>query len=114
MNYTESVMVDVPPDSLDNRRNAARAPVSIEADLRKTGRTPFKICLRDLSQTGCRADTLTKTYVGDRIWLTLPSFAPIEGVIRWVTPHGFGCQWAAPIHASVFDHIRIRFPDLMA
>lgn len=107
-------MVKGPPSSHDNRRNAQRASVAIEADLRKTGRTPFKISVRDLSQTGCRAETLTKTHVGDRIWLTLPSFAPIEGIIRWVTPHGFGCQWAAPIHASVFEHIRSRFPDLMA
>lgn len=107
-------MVDRRPSSRDNRRNAQRAPVAIEADLRRTGRTPFKIVVRDLSQTGCRAETLTKTYTGDRIWLTLPSFAPIEGIIRWVTPHGFGCEWVAPIHESVFDHIRIRYPDLMA
>ena len=68
--------------------------------------------IRDLSRTGCRADTLTKTYENDRVWITLPGFAPIEGTIRWANSRGFGCEWASPIHASVFDHIRARFPDM--
>lgn len=99
-------------DHLD-RRIAMRAPVAIEADLRKPGRTPFKIEVRDLSRTGCRAETVSRTVQGDRIWLALPGFAPIEGIIRWSTPQGFGCQWVRPIHLSVFDHIRKAHPDLL-
>lgn len=104
----------VPPLSPSDRRIAERAPVAIEADLRKPGRTSFKVYVRDLSQTGCRAETLTKTYDGDRVWLTLPGFAPIEGVIRWSNSRGFGLEWAAPLHGSVFDHIRQRYPDLFS
>ncbi len=96
-----------------DRRIAMRSPVAIEADLRKAGRTPFKIEVRDLSRTGCRAETVSRTIQGDRIWLALPGFAPIEGIIRWSTPHGFGCQWVRPIHLSVFDHIRKSYPDLL-
>lgn len=96
----------------EDRRIALRAAVAIEADLRKPGRTSFKILIRDLSRTGCRAETLTKTHDGDRVWITLPGFAPIEGTIRWSNSRGFGAEWASPIHASVFDHIRSRFPDM--
>lgn len=96
----------------EDRRIALRAAVAIQADLRKPGRTPFKILVRDLSRTGCRADTLTKTKENDRVWITLPDFAPIEGTIRWSSSRGFGCEWTSPIHASVFDHIRARFPDM--
>ena len=90
-----------------------RAPVAIEADLRKPGRTAFKILVRDLSRTGCRAETLTKTLVGDHVWLSLPGFAALEGQIRWVTSRGFGAAWVNPIHASVFEHICRQYPDIV-
>lgn len=106
---TERVL---PPLSPSNRRIAARAPVAIEADLRKAGRTAFQVYVRDLSQTGCRAETLSKTHEGDMVWLTLPGFSPIEGVIRWSNSRGFGLEWSAPLHSSVFDHIRQRYPDM--
>lgn len=109
------MMSDRPPflRTSDDRRDALRAPVAIEADLRKQGRTPFKIVIRDLSRTGCRADTLTKTFPGDRVWISLPGFAPIEGEIKWATSRGFGAEWSSTIHASVFDHIRQRYPDII-
>ncbi len=89
-----------------------RAPVAIDADLRKSGRTAFKICVRDLSRTGCRVETLTRTRDGDIMWLALPGFAPIEGIIRWSNNRGFGMEWSAPLHPAVFDHIRQRYPEL--
>ena len=102
-----------PPGNPADRRIAERAPVAIEADLRRPGRTSFKIALRDLSRTGCRAETVMKTVVGDRIWITLPGFAALMGIIRWRNARGFGCEWEAPIHPSVFDHIRAKYPDLL-
>ena len=99
--------------SNDERRDVSRAHVSIEAELRRVGRTPYKVEVRDLSATGCRADTLSKVVVGDRIWLTLPGFSAIEGTIRWATPRDFGVEWARPIHPSIFDFIRQRYPELV-
>ena len=88
--------------SVHERRNALRADVTIDAELRKAGRTPFKITITDLSRTGCRADTLAKTYPGDTMYVSLPGLAPIAGVIRWATSRGFGIEWTAPLHPSVF------------
>lgn len=101
-----------PDDISPNRRAKDRAIVAIEADLRRSGRVSFKIMVTDLSRTGCRAETLSKLYVHDRIWVTLPGFTPIEAVIRWVKPTEFGAQWSAPLHESIFDHIRKRYPGL--
>lgn len=96
----------------DERRNATRAPISITVDFRRSGRTPFKVKLVDLSRTGCHAETVSRTNVGDAIWITLPGLAPIEGVVRWNTSRGFGCEWAAPMHESIFDHIMRAHPYL--
>lgn len=96
----------------DDRRYALRAPVSIDAELRRAGRTPFGVVIRDLSRTGCRAETLSRVIEGDRVWITLPGFNALEGIIRWSTVRGFGCEWQSTIHASVFDHIRARYPQI--
>ena len=91
---------------------ASNAVGLLHAELRKAGRTPFKITITDLSRTGCRADTLAKTYPGDTMYVSLPGLAPIAGVIRWATSRGFGIEWTAPLHPSVFDHIRARYPNM--
>jgi hypothetical protein len=95
-----------------DRRESDREAVLIEADLRRPGRTPFRTRIRDMSPTGCRCETLSRTQAGDRIWLTLPGFAAMEAVIRWSTPTSFGCEWRLPIHPSVFEHIRKSYPDI--
>lgn len=96
----------------NERRDTSRADVAIEASVRRTGRTPFTVLVNDLSPTGCRAETLSKMMVDDHILITLPGFAPIAGTVRWVVRTQFGVQWASPMHASVFDHIRRQFPDI--
>lgn len=94
------------------RRIALRAPVSIDAWLRKPGQTGFKVLIRDLSRTGCRGETLSRIIPEERVWISLPDFAPIEGSVKWVRNRGFGIHWDAPMHNSVFDHIRQRYPEL--
>ena len=94
------------------RRDAARAPVSIDAELRRADRTPVGIVIRDLSRSGCRAETLARVNEGDVVRITLPTFNALPGIIRWSTLRGFSCEWDAPIHLSVFDHIRARYPQI--
>lgn len=95
------------------RRVAHRAPVSIDAWLRKRGQTGFKVLIRDLSRTGCRGETLSRMNAGERVWVALPDFAPIEGAVKWVNQRGFGIHWDSPMHNSVFEHIRKRYPELV-
>lgn len=95
-----------------NRRRRDRKAVRVMADFRKPGRTPFRVTVIDLSETGCRCDTTAKTMVGDQVWISIESFAPIQAVIRWCDHRGFGAEWMQPIHVSVFDHICRTHPGL--
>lgn len=95
-----------------DRRVADRWPVSLTADYRRSGRPPFKILITDLSQTGCQCETVARAHVGDHIWLTIGTMAPLEAAIRWATPFGFGCEWVHPLHISLLDHIRTVYPQL--
>jgi hypothetical protein len=103
-------------DELDadgpNRRRATRNAVSVTADFRKMGRTPFRVKVVDLSQTGCHIETTSRVTAGDTVWISLKGIEAIEAVIRWETPFGFGCEWAHPMHVSVFDHICQKHPAI--
>jgi hypothetical protein len=99
-------------DGAFNRRRKPRKSVLVLADFRKAGRTAFRVRVIDLSQSGCHCDCTSKVTVGDRVWLSLEGFAPIEAVIRWSNPHGFGAEWAHPMHISVFEHICRTYPSL--
>lgn len=100
-------------DKAFNRRHRMRKPVRVYADLRKRGRTPFRVTVIDLSELGCRCDTTSKTMVGDRIWLNIVGLAPVEAEIRWSDHRGFGAEWMHPFHPSVIDHICKAYPGLM-
>jgi hypothetical protein len=95
-----------------NRRRASRNAVSVTADFRKIGRTPFSVKVVDLSQSGCHCETVSKVVVGDRVWISLKGIEAIEAIIRWATPHGFGAEWAHPMHISVFEHICHKHPAI--
>jgi hypothetical protein len=95
-----------------NRRRRQRNAVRVIADYRKPGRTPFRVTVTDLSETGCRCDTTSRTVVGDLVWIGIEGFSPIEATIRWSDHRGFGAEWLHPIHVSVFDHICRTHPGL--
>lgn len=96
------------------RRENTRAPVAIDAELRRTGRTAFKIKITDLSRTGCRCDTLSKTHEEEKVMIALPGLAPIPGYIRWANNRGFGLEWEHAMHEAVYEHICTQYPDLIS
>lgn len=97
---------DQETEHASDRRRADRAAVRVEVDFRASGHKPFKVHIVDLSETGCRVDTLSKAHAGTRIWLTIGSMAAIEAIVRWSSPFGFGAEWVRPLHVSLVDHIR--------
>ncbi len=99
--------------AITNRRSADRKAVRVTADFRRTGRTPFRVHVRDLSASGCRCETVSKVYDGDVVWITIPGLAPISGTIRWVSTREFGVQWSHPLHISVLDHVAKQHPYMV-
>jgi hypothetical protein len=95
-----------------NRRRRSRSPVRVMADFRKPGRTPFRVVVTDLSETGCRCDTTSRINIGDKVWISIEGFAAVEAYVRWADHRGFGAEWLQPMHVSVFDHICRMHPGL--
>ena len=93
------------PVDNDENRQALRKPVKMRAHLRDRGATRFEIDVVDLSRTGFRAETSFTLWPGTTVWLTLPGLAGLEAVVAWRDKAAYGCAFAKPLHAAVFDHI---------
>jgi hypothetical protein len=90
-------------------RNAPRSAVVIPAQLRIPGAARFDIELLDLSTTGFRCETFYGMTIGERVFVTIPTFGPLEAVIAWRDVFNYGCSFHRPLHDAVLSMIVSRF-----
>jgi len=96
------------PRNSESRR-AERRIVGIKASLREFGGIKLDVDVLDLSETGFRVESVYTIAVGARVYLTIPTFSPMEARVAWRQKYGYGCQFARPLHAAVFDTIAARY-----
>lgn len=90
-------------------RNAPRSDVAIPAQLRIPGAAKFDVALLDLSATGFRCETFYGMTIGERVFVTIPTFSPFEAVIAWRNVFTYGCAFQKPLHEAVVAMIAARF-----
>ncbi len=92
-----------------NDRAAVRRRVAVRALVREAGSSRVDIDVVDLSATGFRFESYYGFAVGARVFLSLPTLAPIEAEIAWRKGTAYGCRMLRPLYPSVFDMIAQRF-----
>ena len=90
---------------LTETRNALRQPVLLNAKLRQQTSERFDIAVTNLSCSGFLAKTIHRLQPRDKVWLTIPSFSPLEAVVARADSGAYGCAFTRPLHPAVFDHI---------
>ena len=90
---------------LGDSRNALRHPVNLNATLRQRTSERFNIAVTNLSCSGFLAETFHRLQPREKVWLTIPSFAPLEAVVARGESGAYGCAFTRPLHPAVFDHI---------
>lgn len=90
---------------LTETRNALRLPVLLHATLRQRTSERFDIAVTNLSCSGFLAETCHRLQPSDKVWLTIPSFSPLEAVVARSDSGAYGCAFTRPLHPAVFDHI---------
>jgi PilZ domain len=95
------------PSSAESRA-AERRTVGIRAQLRETGGFKLDIDVEDLSVTGFRVQSIYAMRVGARVFLTIPSFAPLAAEIVYRAGTTYGCRFDRPLYPAVFETIVAR------
>ncbi len=78
-----------------------------DARLRQVGAQSIIADIRDLSRTGFRAEWPHGKNVGDKIWLTLPTLAPLAAHVVWTSGFEIGCKFEVAIHPAIFERVKV-------
>lgn len=90
-------------------RAAERRRVNIRALVREAGSARVDIDVVDLSESGFRFESYHAFAPGTRVFISMPTFQPLEAVIAWRGSNQYGCRFLKPLHPAVFDTIAARF-----
>ncbi len=84
-------------------RCAPRMPVDLPAVIRQARKTPFNTIIRDISLAGFCCDAIVPTGGGARMFVTLPTLAPIEAQLVWNSGRQIGCAFVTLLNPAVLD-----------
>jgi hypothetical protein len=86
---------------IDRRRRSPRAPLSLDGQIGKSGRTLCKVI--DVSRHGARLAIHSALKRGSTIWLILPELGQIAAHVRWSDDFSAGCEFEKPLDQALVD-----------
>jgi hypothetical protein len=95
------------PSSTDQdcARASDRALLVIACEVRQ-GTRPWQVVhLEDLSPTGFRITGLSQPSLNKPLSIRIPGMQLLSAQIRWHRGIEVGCEFAAPLHVAVFEHL---------
>jgi PilZ domain len=94
-----------PSTDQDRTRASNRALLVIACEVRQ-GTRPWQVVhLEDLSPTGFRITGLSQPSLGKPLSIRIPGMQLLTAQIRWHRGIEVGCEFAAPLHVAVFEHL---------
>lgn len=93
-------------------RNAQRIETRATVTFRRVGHSKFQVDVHDVSQHGCRVETVERPAIGEQVLIKFDGLEPIESRVRWVERHSAGVEFDRAIHPAVFDMLAARLKGL--
>lgn len=92
-------------DEACTRDDKRRETLSVQCEVRQGTRAWQKATLEDLSRTGFRIGWLPGATQHHPLRIRIPGIQLLSATIRWKRESSIGCEFTAPLHEAVFDHI---------
>ena len=89
----------------DSRTRGDRASISLICEVRQGIRDWRKVRLKDISRTGFRIAWYPNVDMRQPLRIRIPGMELLTAHIRWKAEHSLGCEFAAPLHVAVLDHL---------
>ena len=96
------------PASSPQRRAHDRFCVAAEAILRRAGGNSYNVRVFDISESGCKVETVERPAVGENVWVRFAGLENVQATVSWVAPPVAGLQFERPFHPAVFDALKAR------
>lgn len=97
-------------DNVLAMRSSPRLQLVLPARCRSRSGFLDRVVISDISQGGCRIDSLALVMqTGDLVVVRPDGIEGLTGVIRWVKGHSAGIAFDRPLHPAVVDHLHRTF-----
>lgn len=94
-----------PPSAGRGRGIENRASLSLLCEVRQGSRPWRQVVLEDLSPTGFRIESLPGTTPHAPLRIRIPGMQVLSAHVRWQNLEAIGCEFTAPLHVAVFEHL---------
>lgn len=107
-------------DNVRALRRSNRLQLILPARCRSRSGFADEVVISDLSEHGCRIDSLGLIlHVGDLVVVRPAGIEGLTGVIRWIKGHSAGIEFDRPLYPPVVEHLHRRHerfltPDYLA
>ena len=88
-----------------NRESGKREELTLLCEVRQGTRPWARALLEDLSQSGFRIAWLPNCRPELPLRIQIPGMQLLTSQIRWKREDAIGCEFAAPLHVAVFEHL---------
>lgn len=93
------------PAKTDQSRENLRAPLCLTCEVRQGTRAWQRVVLEDLSASGFRLSGLAHPDQAKLLSIRIPGMQLLSAKIRWNAGTAIGCEFTAPLHIAVFEHL---------
>jgi PilZ domain len=94
-----------PAPQSEANRSASRAPIAIRCEVRQGTRAWQLVVLEDLSASGFRISGLNHADQAKLLSIRIPGMQLLTARLCWNLGPQVGCEFTAPLHVAVFDHL---------
>lgn len=98
-----SIRPRIAEDDADERRQARRVPVQLDAKMRELGASGVEAKVLNISERGFMAESEGRFEVGSRVWLMLPGRDRANAVVKWTAGDKIGAEFAEPVSLEPLD-----------
>ncbi|WP_374282121.1 PilZ domain-containing protein [Novosphingobium sp.] len=96
-------------DNVRALRRSNRLQLILPARCRSRSGFADEVVISDLSEHGCRIDSLGLIlHVGDLVVVRPAGIEGLTGVIRWIKGHSAGIEFDRPLYPPVVEHLHRR------
>jgi hypothetical protein len=92
-----TIRARIAEDDSDERRQAERRPVELEAKMRELGASGVEAKVLNISEHGFMAVADGRFEVGSRVWLILPGRNRANAIVKWTVGDKLGAEFAEPV-----------------
>ncbi len=89
----------------NNRDERPRAEVTLLCEVRQGIRPWTRVRLKDISQTGFKIAWFPAVDLRQPLRIKIPGMQMLNANIRWKGDNALGCEFTAPLHIAVFEHL---------